>query len=70
MPVFLSFFICTLADSNCHVAQPLEDAFIGVTQCQRQGMLIAPVWQEQHPGWVVKRIRCSIGSPPLAEQAT
>jgi hypothetical protein len=29
-----------------------------------QAMLLTPQWQEQHPGWTIKRIRCSIGSGP------
>jgi hypothetical protein len=26
-----------------------------------QGMLLAPQWLDQHPGWTIKRIRCSVG---------
>jgi hypothetical protein len=31
-------------------------------------MLMTSQWQEQHPGWTVKRIRCSIGRPSQNEE--
>jgi hypothetical protein len=33
-----------------------------------EGMMITPQWQEQHPGWTVSCIRCSIGSRPHDEE--
>ncbi len=69
MPVYLSFLICALSGGTCHVTVPLERAFIGVSACQIEGMMMTPQWQEQHPGWTVKRIRCSIGSRPRDEEA-
>ena len=67
MPVSLSFLICALSGGACHVTIPVERAFIGLSACQIEGMTIAPQWQEQHPGWAVKRIRCSIGNRPRDE---
>jgi len=67
MPVYLSFLICALSGGACHVTIPLERAFIGLSACQIEGMMITPQWQEQHPGWAVKRIRCSIGNRPRDE---
>jgi len=32
-------------------------------------MMLLPQWQEQHPAWKVKRIRCSIGNRPPADEA-
>jgi hypothetical protein len=29
-----------------------------------QGMILAPQWLDQHPGWTIKHIRCSIGGHP------
>ena len=67
MPVYLSFLICALSGGSCHDAIPLERASIGLSACQIEGMMITPQWQEQHPGWAVKRIRCSIGNLPRDE---
>jgi hypothetical protein len=64
MPVYLSFLICALSGNACHVTIPAERAFAGLSACQVEGMMMTPQWQEQHPGWTVKRIRCSIGHPP------
>jgi hypothetical protein len=70
MPVYLSFLICaTLSSGACHVTIPVERVFIGLSGCQMEGMMITPHWQEQHSGWTVRRIRCSIGSRPHDEEA-
>jgi hypothetical protein len=69
MPVYLSFLICALSGGACHVTIPAERAFVGLSTCQMQGMMITPQWQEQHPGWTVRRIRCSIGNRPHDEEA-
>jgi hypothetical protein len=68
MPVYLSFLICALSGGTCHVTIPAERAFAGLSACQVEGMLMTPQWQEQHPGWTVKRIRCSIGRPSQDEE--
>jgi len=39
-----------------------------MSACQVQGMTMLPQWLEQHPGWMVKRIRCSIGNRPSADE--
>jgi hypothetical protein len=62
--VYLSFLICALSGGSCHSTAPTEQPFVGISACQMQGMLMTPQWQDQHPGWTVKRIRCSIGAPP------
>jgi hypothetical protein len=28
-----------------------------------------PQWQQQHPGWTIRRVRCSIGNRPHDEEA-
>jgi hypothetical protein len=68
MPVYLSFLICALSGGACHVTIPAERAFVGLSACQMEGMMITPQWQEQHPGWTVSCIRCSIGSRPHDEE--
>ncbi len=68
MPVYLSFLICALAGGGCHVTIPAERAFVGVSACQMQGMIMTPQWEESHPGWKVTKIRCSIGNRPTDEQ--
>jgi hypothetical protein len=68
MPVYLSFLICTITSGTCHVTIPLERPFIGLSACQIEGMMLTPQWQDQHPGWTVKRIRCSIGNRPNEEE--
>jgi len=70
MPIYLSLLICTLSGDACHVTVPIERAFIGMSACQMQGMMMTPQWQDQHPGWMIKRIRCSIGNPPHEEKPT
>jgi hypothetical protein len=66
--VYLSFLICTLSGTACHVTVPVERAFIGVSACQMEGMTMVPTWEDGHSGWLVRRIRCSIGSRPLDEE--
>lgn len=68
MPVYLSFFICALAGGSCHVVLPVERSFIGLSACQVEGMMMLPQWEEEHPAWTVKRVRCSIGDPPRNEE--
>jgi hypothetical protein len=69
MPVYLSFLICALSGGSCHVTIPAERAFIGVSACQVEGMLSVPKWEAGHPGWKVRRIRCSIGNRPPNEES-
>jgi hypothetical protein len=69
MPVYLSFLVCMLSGDVCHVIIPIERPFIGISACQMEGMTALPQWLEQHPGWRVKRIRCSIGNRPITEEA-
>ena len=64
MPVYLSFLICALSGGGCHAAVPVDEPFVGISAYQMQGMLMAPQWLEQHPGWTIQRIRCSIGGRP------
>jgi hypothetical protein len=64
MPVYLSFLICALSGGGCHTVLPFEEALSGISACQMQGMTLAPQWLDQHPGWIIKRIRCSIGGRP------
>ena len=67
MPVYLSFLICALSGGGCHAVVPVEEPYVGISACQMQGMMIAPQWLDQHPGWSIKRIRCSIGGRPPHE---
>lgn len=69
MPVYLSLLACTLTGNLCHVVVPVERPFIGMSACQVEGMTMLPQWLEQHPGWMVKRIRCSIGNRPSPDEA-
>ena len=68
MPVYLSFLICTLSGAACHIEIPLERPFIGISACQVEGMTMVPSWEDAHSGWVVKKIRCSIGNRPPDEE--
>jgi len=69
MPVYLSFLICTLSGASCHTIVPIDQPFLGLPVCQKQGEIIAARWIEQNPGWVVKRIRCTIGKIPTDSDA-
>jgi hypothetical protein len=62
--VYLSFLICALSGSGCHTIVPVEEPLVGMSACQMHGMMLAPQWLDQHPGWTIKRIRCSIGGRP------
>ena len=68
MPVYLSFLICLGTSSSCHVTIPVEAPFAGISACQMAGTIMLPQWLEGHPGWTIKRIRCSIGSRPRDEE--
>ena len=68
MAVYLSLLACTLIGDVCHIVVPVERPFIGMSACQVEGMTMLPQWLEQHPGWMVKRIRCSIGRRPQNEE--
>jgi len=61
MPVYLSFLICALSGGGCHAIDPVEEPFAGISACQMQAMMLAPQWLDQHPGWTIKCMRCSIG---------
>lgn len=63
MPVYLSFLVCALSGGACHITIPLERPFVGISPCQMEGMTIAPQWQDRHPGWTIKRFRCSPAAP-------
>jgi hypothetical protein len=67
MLVYLSFLICTSAGASCHTTIPVERPFMGLAACQMEGMLSAPKWQEDHPSWVVSKIRCTLGQRPKVE---
>ena len=69
MPIYLSFFICALSGGACHVTIPIDQPYTGIAACQMGGMMIAPQWEEIHPGWKVSRIRCSLGDRPHDEEA-
>lgn len=67
MPVFLSLLVCTLSGHACHVTVPVERPLAGLAACQVEGMQTAAKWTEQHPGWHVEKIRCSVGNRPKPE---
>ena len=69
MLVYLSFIACTLSGAQCYSTVPLgaEAGVVGLAACQVAGMQQAAIWTEQHPGWHVTKIRCSMGSHPHAE---
>lgn len=70
MPVFLSLLVCVAAHTTaCHVTVPTQRPLAGIAACGKEGMEQAAAFVESHPGWVVKRIRCSIGNRPAQEDA-
>ena len=68
MLVYLAFLVCTHANV-CFTTVPSEEPLAGLSACQQQGMMIAPQWEESHPGYTVKKIRCRIGKPFQPEDA-
>ncbi len=68
MWTFLSFLVCSSANV-CSVTIPYAEPLPGLAACQRDGMLMVPSWEVDHPGMTVKKIRCTIGKRPHAEDA-
>jgi hypothetical protein len=60
--IWLSFFVCLNASDACRIV-PFEGAFRGISECQHQGMLISPHWEEMNRPWHVRRVRCSSDKP-------
>ena len=67
MAVFLSFLICATAN-DCHIVVPYDEPYAGLAACQQAGMIMMPEWQKQHPGWLVKQVRCTFGDRPKSER--
>lgn len=70
MLVYLSFYICTVMGTSCHVTVPLERGLEGLSACYQQGEMMGPSWEEAHDGWKIERIRCTIGKRPVDDEAT
>ena len=70
MPVYLSLLICALSGNACHVAMPVDQPFAGIAACQQAGMMMGPQWEDDHPGWRIRLIRCSMGNPPQLDEGT
>lgn len=70
MLVYLSFLVCLSSGASCHTAIPVERPFYGLSSCEREGMMLAPSWEEAHASWHVSKIRCSLGNRPKAQDET
>lgn len=66
MLVYLSFLVCAIGTHSCHVSIPETRPFAGLAACQLQGVMDQPGWESVHPGLKVSKIRCTLGSKPLA----
>lgn len=64
MLVYLSFLVCLSSGASCHTTVPAERAFMGLAACEREGMMLAPSWEDAHASWHVSKIRCSLGNRP------
>lgn len=68
MWTFLSFLVCS-TPSVCYVTIPNEEPMAGISACMRNGVLLVPSWEAEHPGLTVRKVRCTIGKRPHAEDA-
>jgi hypothetical protein len=66
MLVYLSFLVCA-ANGACHVTVPVNDPYVGLVACQIAGEQNMPTWERAHPGMYVSKVRCSIGTKPVAQ---
>jgi hypothetical protein len=67
MWTYLAFIVCHGA--VCFTTVPYNTPLAGLSACQQQGMMIAPQWEETHPGYKVTKIRCRIGKEWAPEDA-
>lgn len=68
MWVVISLIFCQIATSNCIEITP-QDPVIGMAACAIQGQVLGEQYQEEHPKWVLKGIRCTIGKKDKGEDA-
>jgi len=65
--VSLILVVCLAASPEiCREEQPLLDAQSGLF-CLVEGELVAAAWLEEHPKWMLKGWRCTLGP---AEKST
>lgn len=70
MWVYLALLVCTSSGQSCFTTEGRELPFAGLAGCQIAGEMMAPSWEEQHPGWKVSKIRCTLGKRGHAEDQT
>lgn len=56
----LFLVVCLVSDpDHCTVERPaLQEPFVNVMACSRNGMFRAAEWAEQHPKYTVRRWKC------------
>jgi hypothetical protein len=65
---FLSFLVCS-SPSVCFVTVPQETPFAGLAACQIAGTMMMPTWEENHKGYHIAKVRCTMGKKPHGEDA-
>jgi hypothetical protein len=61
MLALLTLVVCSIAvPADCREFQPSQER-MSLTACVSGSQAFAASWREQHPGWMVQRIRCSGG---------
>lgn len=64
MSVYVSLLVCVL----CHVTVPHDHAVaVGLAGCAIAGQEAGAAYVSAHPGWYVAKTRCTIDTPPKAE---
>ena len=69
MLVFATYIVCALTTPTvCHRTWPPPVVLRqhGLAACEVSLMRYAPTWTENHPGWFIKSMDCTPGSPPPA----
>jgi len=63
--VTLSIVFCLAANpTQCQKVfpGPSETADLGLSNCGFRGQQLAAQWLEDHPKWMLDRVRCTIGN--------
>ncbi len=68
MPIFVSLLVCMSAQPGyCRQVIPTSEPCSSLVACQIEGMEQGAAWADQHPGWRVAAVRCTMGRPPPPE---
>ncbi len=71
MLVTLSIVFCLATNpTQCQKVfpEPSETADLGLANCAIRGQQLAAEWLDEHPKWMLDRVRCTIGNVPRQDE--